>query len=85
MDACNLRGIVNLDGRWGDELEANLHRYDRAHPGRFDRERRRALPALERGGPLMGRRAISGVDLPPEALRKIYAENARRLVPSLRV
>ena len=35
MDACNLRAIVNLDGRWGDELEANLTRYDRAHPGRF--------------------------------------------------
>ncbi len=35
MDACGLRAIVNLDGRWGDELEANLDRYDRAHPGRF--------------------------------------------------
>jgi predicted TIM-barrel fold metal-dependent hydrolase len=35
MDACNLRAIVNLDGRWDDELEANLARYDRAHPGRF--------------------------------------------------
>jgi len=35
MDACNLRAIVNLDGRWGDELEANLARYDRVHPGRF--------------------------------------------------
>lgn len=35
MDACNLRAIVNLDGRWGDELAANLDRYDRAHPGRF--------------------------------------------------
>jgi len=35
MDGCNLRAIVNLDGRWGDELEANLDRYDRAHPGRF--------------------------------------------------
>lgn len=35
MDACNLRAIVNLDGRWGDELEENLGRYDRAHPGRF--------------------------------------------------
>jgi predicted TIM-barrel fold metal-dependent hydrolase len=35
IDACNLRAIVNLDGRWGDELEANLGRYDRAHPGRF--------------------------------------------------
>src|SRR5579872_3641651 len=35
MDACNLTCIVNLDGMWGDELEANLDRYDRAHPGRF--------------------------------------------------
>ncbi|HEX9123796.1 MAG TPA: amidohydrolase family protein [Actinomycetota bacterium] len=35
MDHCNLRAVVNLDGRWGDELEANLDRYDRAHPGRF--------------------------------------------------
>src|SRR6202795_202305 len=35
MDAANVASIVNLDGRWGDELEANLDRYDRAHPGRF--------------------------------------------------
>ena len=35
MDASNVRAIVNLDGMWGDELEANLDRYDRAHPGRF--------------------------------------------------
>ena len=35
MAACNVRGIVNLDGRWGEELQANLDRYDRAHPGRF--------------------------------------------------
>jgi predicted TIM-barrel fold metal-dependent hydrolase len=35
MEGCNLRAIVNLDGRWGEELEANLDRYDRAHPGRF--------------------------------------------------
>ncbi len=35
MDAANVATIVNLDGRWGDELEANLDRYDRAHPGRF--------------------------------------------------
>jgi predicted TIM-barrel fold metal-dependent hydrolase len=26
---------VNLDGRWDSELEANLDRYDRAHPDRF--------------------------------------------------
>lgn len=35
MAACNLRAIVNLDGRWGDELELNLDRYDRPYPGRF--------------------------------------------------
>lgn len=35
MADCGVRGLVNLDGRWGDELEANLDRYDRAHPGRF--------------------------------------------------
>jgi predicted TIM-barrel fold metal-dependent hydrolase len=35
MDACNIAAIVNLDGRWGEELQDNLDRYDRAHPGRF--------------------------------------------------
>jgi predicted TIM-barrel fold metal-dependent hydrolase len=35
MDDCNVRTIVNLDGGWADELEANLDRYDRAHPRRF--------------------------------------------------
>src|SRR5665213_312267 len=35
LDACNLSTIVNLDGMWGDALEANLDRYDRAHPGRI--------------------------------------------------
>ena len=35
MDAAGVVTVVNLDGRWGDELEANLDRYDRAHPGRF--------------------------------------------------
>jgi predicted TIM-barrel fold metal-dependent hydrolase len=35
MESCNIQAIVNLDGRWGDELEDNLDRYDRAHPGRF--------------------------------------------------
>jgi predicted TIM-barrel fold metal-dependent hydrolase len=35
LDRCDVEAIVNLDGRWGDELEANLDRYDRAHPGRF--------------------------------------------------
>lgn len=35
MDACNVSAMVNLDGRWGPELEDNLERYDRRHPGRF--------------------------------------------------
>jgi len=35
MDSCRIIAVVNLDGRWGDELEENLDRYDRSHPGRF--------------------------------------------------
>jgi predicted TIM-barrel fold metal-dependent hydrolase len=35
MDECGVSTIVNLDGMWGDELQANLARYDRANPGRF--------------------------------------------------
>jgi predicted TIM-barrel fold metal-dependent hydrolase len=35
MVGCNVAAIVNLDGRRGEELRANLDRYDRAHPGRF--------------------------------------------------
>ena len=35
MDSSNVEALVNLDGRCGDELEANLDRYDRPHPGRF--------------------------------------------------
>jgi len=35
MDSWNVNTLVNLDGRWGSELEENLDRYDRAYPGRF--------------------------------------------------
>jgi predicted TIM-barrel fold metal-dependent hydrolase len=35
MGSCNLTSLVNLDGRWGRELEENLQRYDQAYPGRF--------------------------------------------------
>ncbi len=35
MDAVGVEMIVNLDGMWGQELDANLDRYDRAHSGRF--------------------------------------------------
>ena len=35
MDECNIQAIVNLDGMWGDEVTANVQRYDEAYPGRF--------------------------------------------------
>lgn len=35
MDEVGVGTIVNLDGCWDAELEANLDRYDRAFPGRF--------------------------------------------------
>jgi predicted TIM-barrel fold metal-dependent hydrolase len=35
MGSHNISALVNLDGRWGRELEDNLDRYDRAYPGRF--------------------------------------------------
>lgn len=35
MDEHRVASVVNLDGRWGSELEANLERYDRTWPGRF--------------------------------------------------
>ncbi len=35
MDRRNVATMVNLDGMHGEELTANLERYDRAHPTRF--------------------------------------------------
>lgn len=35
MDEAGVEMVVNLDGMWGDELDANLDRYDRTHPERF--------------------------------------------------
>jgi hypothetical protein len=35
MSSLNIENVVNLDGRWGAELELNLDRYDRRFPGRF--------------------------------------------------
>ena len=35
MDECGIETIVNLDGMWGEEVTANVERYDLAHPGRF--------------------------------------------------
>ena len=35
MEAANVATVVNLDGMWGDEVRANIARYDEAHRGRF--------------------------------------------------
>ena len=35
MERRNIATIVNLDGRWGAELDENLARLDHAHPGKF--------------------------------------------------
>lgn len=35
MAGYNVHGFVNLDGRWGDELRANLARFDERHTGRI--------------------------------------------------
>ncbi|MDN4613781.1 amidohydrolase family protein [Leifsonia sp. F6_8S_P_1B] len=35
LDDCGVQTVVNLDGMWGEEVTANVERYDRAHPGRF--------------------------------------------------
>jgi predicted TIM-barrel fold metal-dependent hydrolase len=35
MDECGVETIVNLDGRWGEQVTANVERLDCAHPGRF--------------------------------------------------
>ncbi|WP_328475974.1 amidohydrolase [Actinoplanes sp. NBC_00393] len=35
MDEVGVRTVVNLDGRWDAELDANIARYDHAYPGRF--------------------------------------------------
>ncbi|KAD4060193.1 amidohydrolase family protein [Arthrobacter yangruifuii] len=35
LDESGVEAVVNLDGMWGAELDANLGRYDRAFPGRI--------------------------------------------------
>lgn len=35
MDDCGVERVVNLDGCWGEQLSADIARYDAAHPGRF--------------------------------------------------
>ena len=35
MDGCGVATVVNLDGMWGDEVTADVERYDAAYEGRF--------------------------------------------------
>jgi predicted TIM-barrel fold metal-dependent hydrolase len=49
MDEVGVQAIVNLDGMWGDELDSNLARYDRAYPGRFATFARWDARAIEAG------------------------------------
>ena len=70
LDGANVRTVVNLDGLWGDELEANLDRYDRAHPGRFLTFCQVDWTALARQG---GERAVQ------RQLRDAAARGARGL------
>ncbi len=35
MDELNIRCVVDLDGGWGDQLQANLERYKEPYPDRF--------------------------------------------------
>lgn len=58
MKQRNVRHIVNLDGRWGDELDANLRRYDDQHPELFSTFAQAdfgllALPAAQVGSALV--------------------------------
>jgi predicted TIM-barrel fold metal-dependent hydrolase len=50
MDSLNIAMLVNLDGRWGDDLEDNLDRYDRPHPDRFATFCQVDLEVLDGGG-----------------------------------
>lgn len=51
MDEVNVASIVNLDGRWGDELAHNLERYDQAYPDRFITFCQLDWSAFEHGDP----------------------------------
>ena len=66
-----IEAIVNLDGLWGDELERNLDRYDRAHPGRFLTFCHVDLRAIGRPG--------FDADALAESLRRSRAAGARGL------
>lgn len=66
MDSCGVRAVVNLDGRWGDELAANLERYDHAYPGRFATFCHVDWAELQQPG--FGERCVSSLaECPPQA------------------
>lgn len=73
MEAVNVAAIVNLDGRWGAELEANLDRYDRAHPGRF------ATFCHAPWEVLRGRSGAAAADALVASLRASHAAGAKGL------
>ncbi|WP_131742075.1 amidohydrolase family protein [Actinomadura roseirufa] len=69
MDECNIRTIVNLDGRWDKELEDNLDRYDRAHPGRFLTFCHVDWDELDRGGEALAASLRRSVDAGARGLK----------------
>ena len=71
MDAANVASVVNLDGTWGEELRANIDRYDEAHPGRF-------VTFAQWDGSLVGEHRDFGVRLGAQ-VRQALAEGARGL------
>lgn len=71
LDEVGVEAIVNLDGLWGDELERNLDRYDRAHPDRFATFCHVDLRAIGRPG--------FDADVLTRSLRQSHASGARGL------
>ena len=71
LDAAGVEAIVNLDGLWGEELERNLDRYDRAYPGRFATFCHVDLRAIGRPG--------FAAETLVESLRRSHAAGARGL------
>jgi predicted TIM-barrel fold metal-dependent hydrolase len=90
LDACNISSIVNLDGRWGSELEANLDRYDRAFPGRiatfchldWDRLRDRdGISYLLRSLEQSAAQGASGIKVWKDLGRNAKDSRAQRVLP----
>ena len=71
MDTANVATVVNLDGMWGEELRANVDRYDDAHPGRF-------VTFAQWDGSLVGEHPDFGTRLGAQ-VRAALADGARGL------